>query len=273
MLPRVLAIQNSESSGLGRFQHWWTADGLDLQVVRAFAGEPIPEPTDYQALVLLGGGLLPDADATAGWLPRERAVTAAAVHAGMPVLGICLGGQLLAHTCGGAVAGGHGPPESGSTELTRLAAADGDPLFGPLPATFRAIEHRVDAITALPANAVWLASSRACPIQGFRIGRCAWGLQFHPEVGADRLVHWNRERLRQQGFDPDQLLTQARLDEPAAQTLWRGFAGRFARIVRERREGDRFGTPAEGRNSVRAGVDDDAAHGATSAGAGTVQQV
>lgn len=272
VLRRLLAIQNAESSGLGRFHDWWVADGLELQVIRAFAGELIPDPTDYQALVLLGGGLLPDADATAGWLPRERAVTAAAVLGGMPVLGICLGGQLLAHTCGGAVAARHGRPESGSTELTRLAAADDDPLFGPMPPTFRAIEHRVDAITALPADAVWLASSRDCPIQGFRIGPCAWGLQFHPEVGADRVQHWGRERLRQQGFDPDQILTQARLDEPAAQALWRAFAARFAQIVRDRGDADRSGRPAEGPNSEASADHPRDAHHATSSGAGTVQQ-
>lgn len=229
---RILVVQNAERTTLGRFEEWWTEDGLSVEVVLACEGQQIPDLDGYAALVLLGGGLMPDADEKAPWLPREREVTREAVDSGLPVLGICLGGQLLAHVGGGEVRAEHGDPESGSTVLTRRAEADGDALFGPLPAEFRAIEHRVDAITALPPGALWLASSEGCPVQGFRLGDRAWGLQFHPEVGGDRVANWSRESLEKQGFDPDEVVRTAREHEAETEGLWRAFAGRFAALVR-----------------------------------------
>lgn len=234
MSARVLVVQNAERTSLGRLEKWWAEDGLDLDVVRAYAGEPIPDldpSSDAAGLVLLGGGLMPDADEQAPWLPRERAVTAAAIEAGLSILGICLGGQLLAHVAGGKVRAKHGQAESGSTTLTRRAAAAGDLLFDPLPETFSAIEHRVDMITELPPGAAWLASSEACPIQGFRVGRCAWGVQFHPEVDADGVASWSQDGLRRGGFDPVEVVRRARADEPSSEPVWRAFATRFAEVV------------------------------------------
>lgn len=229
---RILVVQNAERTSLGRFEDWWTEDGLTIDVVMACDGQEIPDLDGYAALVLLGGGLMPDEDEKAPWLPREREVAGQAVESGLPVLGICLGGQLLAHVGGGEVRAKHGEPESGSTLLTRRAEADGDHLFGPLPGVFRAIEHRVDAITELPPGALWLASSEKCPIQGFRLGERAWGLQFHPEVTGDRVANWNRESLEKQGFDPDEVVQTARDHEAESAVVWRAFAGRFASLVR-----------------------------------------
>lgn len=229
---RVLVVQNAERTSLGRFEDWWIEDGLQVETVMACEGQEIPDLDGYAGLVLLGGGLMPDADEKAPWLPREREVTREAIDAGMPLLGICLGGQLLAHVGGGEVKAEHGAPESGSTVLTRRAEADDDQLFGPLPSEFRAIEHRVDAITELPPGAHWLASSERCPVQGFRLGDRAWGLQFHPEVAAERVAQWNRDSLVKQGFDPDEVVQTAREHEAESEDLWRAFAGRFAALLR-----------------------------------------
>lgn len=229
--PRILVVQNSEGSSLGRFEAWWAEDGLDVTIIKAYDGEVIPDLADFDALVMLGGGLMPDADEKAPWLVREREVAAVAIETQLPLLGICLGGQLLAHVGGGTVQAEHGAPESGSTELTRRDDAVGDRLFGPLPPNFLAMEHRVDAITELPKDAVWLASSEACPIQGFRIGDRAWGLQFHPEIGAERVARWDRDSLIQQGYDPDEVVRAAEAAEPTVLPIWRAFANRFAQVV------------------------------------------
>jgi GMP synthase-like glutamine amidotransferase len=232
---RVLVVENSPTSGLRRFDGWWRSDGLELTTVRAHR-EPLPDRVDtYDGLVLLGGGLMPTDDARAPWLPAERRLATIALERGTPLLGICLGGQMLATVAGGAVQESHGLPEAGSTPLTLEPAAGDDPLFRDLPGTVNAIEHHKDAITALPPGAVWLASSERCPYQAFRIGECAWGLQFHPECPAERVAEWDRQPLIDDGFDPESLARRAEHDEPASVGIWRRFAARFAAVVTTRR--------------------------------------
>lgn len=230
---RVLVVQNARSGGLGRFEPWWQEAGLAITTVHAYAGEPIPDLDGHDGLALLGGGLMPDDDHRAGWLPREREITAAAVDSGRPLLGICLGGQLLAHVAGGTVRAEHGLPEAGSTTLTRRAEADDDPLFGPLPDEFLATENHVDQITELPADAAWLAHSERCPVQAFRVGDLAWGMQFHPEVDADRIRAWDPDRLAAKGFDHDEVVREAESTEPHTEPVWRAFAERFASLVQQ----------------------------------------
>ncbi len=229
-------IQNSRTSGLRRLGDWLAEDGLQVDLVEAFDGASLPDSLDgVAALVLLGGGLMPDADEKAPWLPRERALAQEALSAGVPLLGICLGGQLLAHVAGGEVKADHGLPESGSTPLTLRPEAADDPLFRELPEVVTGMEHHVDAITGLPATAVWLAQSERCPYQAFRIeGAPAWGFQFHPEADAAGVKKWDRDRLREQGFDPDEVVRQAEADEPLAVQTWREVARRFAGIATSR---------------------------------------
>lgn len=231
-MERLLVVQNVAGSGPGRLGTWWARDGLALDVVTAYDGSPLPRRLDHAGLVVLGGGFMPDDDERAPWLPAARELTSQALHEGTAVLGICLGGQMLAREAGGAVAARHGEPEYGSTELTPRAEADGDPLFHGLPGTVTAVERHVDAITALPPDAAWLVQSDRCPYQAFRVGDRAWGLQFHPEVSAERVGTWDAERLAARGLDRDALYRAARRDEPAAAGVWRRVARRFADVVR-----------------------------------------
>jgi GMP synthase-like glutamine amidotransferase len=231
-MTEVLVVQHTPGGGPGRFGAWLEEEGLDLEVVRAFEGATLPERLHGRALLVLGGGYLPDEDARAPWLPRTRSLVREALDAGSPVLGICLGGQLLAHVAGGVVRGEHGAPEAGSTALSLRADADGDRLFGGLPARLHAIEHHVDAITELPPGARWLAESERCPYQAFRCGEQAWGVQFHPEATPENILRWDPEKLRAQGFDRDELHRAAERDDAEAAPVWRRVASRFSDVVR-----------------------------------------
>jgi len=231
-MAQVLVVQNTPDGGPRRFGTWLTECGLSLDVVHAYAGEPLPARlTRHAALVVLGGGYLPDADERAPWLAPTRALVGHALETAVPVFGICLGAQLLAHVAGGTVQAEHGRPEAGSTALTLRPEADDDPLFRGLPGRVTAIEHRVDAITRLPPEARWLAVSERCPVQAFRMGDVAWGVQFHPEATAARIAAWDPRRLREQGFEQAELIRAAEADEPASTEVWHELARRFASVV------------------------------------------
>jgi GMP synthase (glutamine-hydrolysing) len=227
----ALVVQHGPAGGPGRWEGWLAEGGLLLDVVPAHRGAPLPaELTGHRALIVLGGAYLPDDDERAPWLERTRALVREALDTGVPVFGICLGGQMLAQVAGGTVRGRYGRPEFGSTRLTLRPEAEKDPLFRNLPPHPTAIENHVDAITELPPGAHWLAESDQCPYQAFRVGESAWGVQFHPESTADRIRTWSAERLAGHGADRDELLRKAALHEAAAAGVWRAVALRFAAL-------------------------------------------
>ncbi|MER7787790.1 type 1 glutamine amidotransferase [Streptomyces sp. NPDC097640] len=230
MSARVLMVRNAERSGPGRLLPWLRDEGLDV-VERAGAEAP-DRPAGYDAVVLLGGGFLPDDDAHAPWLPAQRDLTRRAVAEGVPLLGICLGAQVLAVAEGGRVEGAYGLPERGSCAVELREEAGADRLLAGLPRRFRVIQNHRDQITRLPPGSTHLARSDACEVQAFRVGECAWGVQFHPEAGADRLAGWDEAALAEKGLDLAALRAEAQAAEPASTEAARRLAGNFAAVVR-----------------------------------------
>ncbi|MFS8204187.1 type 1 glutamine amidotransferase [Streptomyces sp. CWNU-52B] len=228
---RVLAVRNAERSGPGRLPAWLADEAITLVEV---AGADAPDRADgFDAVILLGGGLLPDDDTRAPWLPAQRRLARRAVADGVPLLGICLGAQVLALAAGGTVRGSHGEAERGSCPVALRAEAASDPLFRKLPRRFPVIQNHRDQITVLPPGAVHLAESDACAVQAFRTGRCAWGVQFHPEAGADRLSRWDEAALADQGIDLAALRVRALAAEPESADAARRLVAAFATVVHE----------------------------------------
>ncbi len=228
----ALVIRNGPGDGPGRWKGWLEERGVAVRVVPAHEGAPLPGRLEHQALVVLGGCYLPDDDARAPWLPATRTLVRQALAGRTPFFGICLGGQMLAQVAGGEVRGEYGTPEFGSTRLGLRPEAGDDPLFQGLPAHPRAIENHVDAVTALPPGAHWLAHSDDCPYQAFRVGPSAWGTQFHPEATAAGVLRWDPVRLSRHGAPaPEVLHARALRDEPATTAVWRTVAHRFADVV------------------------------------------
>jgi GMP synthase (glutamine-hydrolysing) len=230
----VTVIQSSPDVPLDRFGDW--LGDVELRTVAAFAGESVPAPDQIgDGLVVLGGQMSAYDDAGAPWLPELRALLAAAVDRGVPTLGICLGAQLLVAARGGRVQVAAPPGrESGVIDVRWRPEATGDAVVGALVEL--ADERRstpqpsmhADAVVDLPRGAVWLASSAMYPYQAFRIGS-AWGVQFHPEAGAQTLSGWAESH---DDVDTDAVLTAFHAREAEIDAVGRTLAESFAAHVR-----------------------------------------
>jgi GMP synthase-like glutamine amidotransferase len=229
-LPRLLVIEPSSSDPVERLGQWLTDAGLDLDV-----RGPTTLPDDlsgYAGLVVLGGPMGANDDARAPWLASVRALLRAAVADELPTLGICLGAQLLAAANGGRVGRNPGGPEYGALLIAKRAAAAGDPLFGPLPITPDVIQWHVDAVLDLPPGAQQLASSPVCENQAYRLGRLAWGVQFHIETLPARVRGWAAaDSAALDGYDVDAILARADAAHDDIAEVWQPFAAAFAGIV------------------------------------------
>jgi GMP synthase (glutamine-hydrolysing) len=165
MPAMVIVVQHEPGEGAGTLLPHLG----EVQLVRIWAGDPVPRTLgSARGLVVLGGGMGAYEQDRLPHLRDEIALLQAAVAAEKPVLGICLGSQLLAASLG-----------------VKLAAAD-DALFAEAPRDFVAFHWHGDAFT-LPPGATPLASSTMTPLQAFRFGARAWGVMFHLETDADVL--------------------------------------------------------------------------------------
>lgn len=233
--PRLLVIENDDSDPVGRLGDWLSAAGLDLDVQRPHDGAaPAPRLNGYAGLVVLGGGMTASDDVNAPWLPGVRALLREAVSGELPTLGVCLGAQLLALANGGQVGPNPDGPEFGAQLIAKRAACADDPLFGLLPITPDVIQWHFDAITTLPPGAVQLASSPGCDVQAFRLGRLAWGVQFHIETTPEIVHGWAAtDAAALEGYDVQRLLSRAdRVHDDLAE-VWAPFAASFADVVRD----------------------------------------
>ena len=234
--PRVLVVRNDATDPLALLADWWVEVGVDFDEIKADDGEFVPDslPEGYDGLVLLGGGMSAWEDDVAPWLPNERAMTARAVADGTPVLGVCLGGQIITIACGGTVERA-GQGEVGVVELQLTDEAAADPIFSSLPQVPAVAEFHIDEMKVLPEGAVVLASTPACAHQAYRLGDRAWALQFHPEIDAEIMGIWadgEPEIAQRCGMSPGQAeaITASRQDELVA--TWRPFAHAWADVVR-----------------------------------------
>jgi GMP synthase (glutamine-hydrolysing) len=172
---RATVIEHEDEEGLGILADVLAARGIVTQVTKAHAGEPVPQSA-ADVLILLGGPMAAYDD-----LPVVRHSIALAkntIAAGKPVLGICLGSQLLATALGGTVRKARAP-ENGWLPITRDDAHD--PVFADLPSTFTVLHAHGDTY-ALPPACTLLAHSEMTPCQAYRYRENVYGLQFHLEA-------------------------------------------------------------------------------------------
>lgn len=221
-------------SRFGDFEDWFVrglSSDLNLTVVNVAAGELPGRPEDWDGVVVTGSpAMVSDREA---WSENTARWLATAVESRLPVLGVCYGHQLLAHALGGEV--GYHPDgrETGTRTVERLPEAESDPLLGSLPPRFKAHLTHKQSVLQLPPGARLLARNRFEPHQAFRIGDCAWGLQFHPEFSDAIMKAYLQVQapdLAEENLDPEALIAEVEPAPEASRLLQR-----FSELVIRRR--------------------------------------
>jgi GMP synthase (glutamine-hydrolysing) len=217
----------------GDFPEWFRR-GLGLTpdqitCVRVDAGETLPVPHSIAAAVITGSGAM--VSERLDWSERTADWLRTAANAGLPMLGVCYGHQLLAHALGGRTDYNPRGREIGTVDVERLPAAVDDPLFGALPAQFRAHATHLQSVLGLPPAAVVLARSALDDCQAVRYAPRVWGVQFHPEFSVAHMRAYLCERedaVSGEGLDAKQLTRDVGAS-PHARSVLR----RFVRIAKK----------------------------------------
>lgn len=222
--PGFVVIQHVAGEGPGLIGVLARQRGLPLDLRRTDLGEALPDADAIAALVVLGGPMGAYETVAHPHLLEEQHLLEDAVARGLPVLGICLGSQLLAAALGARVYPGPAP-EIGVSDVKLTAAGADDPLLGPAAPTFPAFHWHGDTFD-LPSGGVHLASTRAYPLQAFRVGNHAWGLQFHIELDRELAREWGEVLPR--GASPTEP------QRAAIEKTGRGVLNRFFELARHR---------------------------------------
>lgn len=178
--PRILIIEHAEERAAS-IADYLTRLGLPFERLRVYAGDSLPLPEWGQVVILSGGPMSPhDLDAYP-FLRAEGDFLRQALTLKLPILGLCLGHQLLAEALGGEV--DVGQQEVGWLPVQLTEAGAKDTLFEGVPREFYPFHYHIEQVTTLPPEATVLASSPLCPVQAFRYHQApVWGVQFHPEI-------------------------------------------------------------------------------------------
>lgn len=188
---RVAVIDNTEVSHLGQVGVALREADAEIQVFRAWAGEPLPDGTYHDALVVMGGEQNARDDVKHPYLPELVRLIRRMGQADKAVLGICLGSQLMARAYGGENHLGTAP-EFGWHRIRPTKEGMGDPVLSVIGEEFNAFQWHQDTFT-LPADAVRLARNATTANQCFRVGRASYGMQFHFEASRAVVEAWNRD--------------------------------------------------------------------------------
>jgi len=177
---RLHWIQHAPFEGLGAIEAWAAARGHALSVTRMWRAEPLPAALGCDGLIVMGGPMSVHDEAQYGWLAAEKRFVEQALHADRPILGVCLGAQMIAHVLGARVV----PnvfKEIGWFPVSLTREARAQELFRAWPDRFDPFHWHGETFD-VPHGATRVAFSQACPNQAFLYGSRVLALQFHLEM-------------------------------------------------------------------------------------------
>ena len=235
----VLVFRNAELESLGTIEDAFRTAGVPCAYVDLYDSLPRTfDPGQLSGIVVLGGLMNVDETDKYPYLAAELDYIRSALDAELPILGVCLGAQLLAKALGAKVS----PlvtKEIGWYPLRVTEAATDDPLFSHFGPSETVFQWHGDAFE-LPTGAVQLAESPLCPQQAFRYGESAYGLQFHMEVTAEMVADWLAEPAgcaevsRLDYIDPEEIRRRVPVEIPGMHALGERLFGRFAELCLRR---------------------------------------
>ena len=234
-MPTVILLQHAACEPPGMIEDALAAKGLSLHRVLAENGDPVPQKIGGAAgLVVLGGSMGVRDYEQYPFLREEGRLIMQAVAQNVPVLGVCLGAQLVASVLGAAV-GRNTQPEIGWHPVRLTAEGARDPLWDGVSQTWTGFHWHGDCFET-PPGAVSLASSALTPCQAFRYGRAVYGFQFHLEVTEVMIRDWTVEfagELVREGLPAAPLLAGISEHLPPMQAIVQEVFGRWAALVSE----------------------------------------
>ena len=202
----VLVFQHGPHTGIQRLGVALRDHGHTFDIVELHRGDPLPpDLDDVHGIVATGGSTL---DEEPGWLDDELHLLRQAHERSLPVLGICLGSQLLARALGGSVGPVEGGIRLGWHPVRLTEAGKIDPLHAGVPWHTQQFHWNRHTVTELPPDAVDLARSPHGDVQTWRLGLRTYGIQHHPEIHRDAIPRWladDPEALEQAGLTREQL--------------------------------------------------------------------
>ncbi len=174
---RIHYLQHVPFEGLGNIENWALSKGHQISDTQLYNNEPLPEPEDFDWLIIMGGPMNIYEEDRFRWLAREKVFIKDAINAEKIVLGVCLGAQLIASVLGAKIHKNQ-YPEIGWFDVRLTDAASKSSVFSRLPERFAAFHWHGDTFDLSP-GATWIAESDACRNQAFEYGGKVIGLQFH----------------------------------------------------------------------------------------------
>ncbi|MCH2163002.1 MAG: type 1 glutamine amidotransferase [Phycisphaerales bacterium] len=203
----TLILQHSPYGAAGNVGTVLIEHGLRLETIRLDLGESLPPDLDGVDGIVTCGGPASATDDALPWLAQEMAMLKAAHAVSIPILGICLGSQVLARALGGVVQKMPNGPSVGLMQVNLNPAGREDPLFRGLPWYGEWPSWHEDEVSELPPGATLLASSDRCKVEAWHLGVFSYGLQFHAE--------WTSRGVAEICDEPARLPSGANVDTAA----------------------------------------------------------
>jgi GMP synthase (glutamine-hydrolysing) len=233
-MPTLYILHHLDRTFLGGAADPIREAGLQVVERDLKRGDPLPDAGEADAILSLGGDQsVRDIDKY-DYLQAEAEYLREEAERGTPVLGVCLGGQLLAHALGGSVERLRQRIVEWA-EVEKLPAADGDPVIGPLANPVRALHWNEDGFS-IPPGGVELLSRATEAGEAFRWRDNVWGIQFHPEADAEALEGWysDGDWLAEAGVEEKTAREADRVHLPGQRATAEGIFGGFASYVARR---------------------------------------
>lgn len=190
----ILVFEHAQHEGPAVLGTTLQSYGHRLRRVKLYAGEAVPvDLDDVDGIVSMGGPMNVDQADQHPWMEQQMQYIKVAHEAHVPIVGVCLGAQLIAVALGGQV-GAMDEPEIGWHPVSLTFPGTVDPILSGIG--WQTVQFHIHGqeVTQLPPGGVSLVSSKQCKVQAFNVGLTTYGFQYHPE--------WDRQDLEEVAQDP-----------------------------------------------------------------------